>query len=200
MVKGARRNRAIMPPRVNVFRCSITADSGTKASFSSEPREAVARIPSVCQSSLNTSPGVSRGGMKKVMIVSPSGPSAQVASAKKKSRATLCVPKILRPVTNQPPSTRRAVARGRKTGTALSGSDPEPPQMSRPAAIWRSLASTFGSRNVRQKSTSNPTTLRCMLIASAVAPHPWARRSWALIRCNMLAPNPPNSSGMVSRV
>ncbi len=133
----------------------------------------------------------------KVMMVSPWGLSAQVASLKNWSRAMLWVPKILRPVTSQPPSARWAVVRGRKTGTALSGSDADPPQIKRPAAICRSLASILGSLNLRQKSVSNPMALKCMLMASAVAPQPWARRSWALLRCNMVAPKPPSSSGMV---
>jgi len=83
---------------------------------------------------------------------------------------------------------------------ALSGSEPDPPHIRRSAAIARSFCSTFGALNLRYKSTSSPTVLKCMLIASAVAPHPRARRSCALIRSSIVAPSPPRLSGMISRV
>ena len=50
-----------------------------------------------------------------------------------------------------------------------------------PLAIARSLSSTLRGLNLWYKSISRPIVLKCMLIANAVAPHPWARRSWALI-------------------
>src|SRR5229473_5130029 len=121
IVKVALRNRSVMPPRVNAARWSITADSGTKTSFISVLREAVARMPIVCQSSLNVRPGLSRGGIIKVRIVSPFGPSTQVASLKYRSSAILWVPKILRPFTTQPPFARCAVMRPRTTAQRANG-------------------------------------------------------------------------------
>ena len=87
--------------------------------------------------------------MKNVRMVGPRGPSSQTASAKNRSIATLWVPKILRPLTSHPPSTGRAIVRGRNATIALSGSEPEPPQISCSAAIRRSFCSTFGALNLR---------------------------------------------------
>ena len=101
-------------------RCSTTSESGMKASFNSELRDAVARIPITFQSSLNIQPGSIAREMKQVRMVGPSGASSQVAS-KKKSIATLWVPKILRPLTMPSAVNPARVVRGRNCNDRVVG-------------------------------------------------------------------------------
>ena len=56
IVNGAFANTFVMRPLLETRRCRTTSESGTNASFNSELRDAVARIPITFQSSLKLRP------------------------------------------------------------------------------------------------------------------------------------------------
>jgi len=89
MVNGAFANTFVMRPLLDTRRCSTTSASVTNASFNSELRDAVARIPITCQSFLETEARCVARRNEAVIMVGPCGPSSQVASKKKWSIATL---------------------------------------------------------------------------------------------------------------